>query len=250
MFRVDRAAAARQSARMEIETSLERQDWSALRAQLLDAGAAETGPLLSLRDCRALKAAYSRETLFRKRIVMARHGFGSGEYQYFDDPLPPVVAALRERLYARLAPIANEMAECLGDAADWPGDLDALRARCAAAGQTRPTPLLLKYGAGDYNCLHQDLYGAVAFPLQVVVQLSAPGEDFAGGAFVAVETRPRMQSRATALSPAQGCGVIFATRDKPRRGARGWTRSSLRHGVSTVTRGERVTLGVIFHDAA
>ncbi|HET7410159.1 MAG TPA: 2OG-Fe(II) oxygenase, partial [Paracoccaceae bacterium] len=217
-------------------------------AALDETGGAVFGPLLTAAECAALRKLWE-EDLFRSRIDMRRHGFGSGEYRYFANPLPEPIAALRAAAYRRLAPIANAWAERLDDGFRAPPTLDEMLARCHAAGQTRPTPLLLSYSAGDYNCLHQDLYGEIAFPLQLVVQLSRPGEDFAGGEFVLVEQRPRMQSRPTVLAPAQGHGVVFATSRKPRRGARGWTTSIMRHGVSQLTSGSRMTLGIIFHDA-
>ncbi len=213
-------------------------------------GGARVGPLLSPEACAALAALYDRTDLFRKRIVMARHGFGSGEYQYFADPLPEPVATLQRAAYEALAPAANRLARRLGAASDWPASFEAMRARSDAAGQTAPAPLLLKYQAGDFNCLHQDLYGAVAFPLQLAISLSRPGVDFDGGAFVLVENRPRRQSIASALTPGLGEGVVFPTRDAPRAGAKGWSRAQLRHGVSRVTRGQRMTLGLIFHGAA
>jgi hypothetical protein len=227
-------------------------DWARIEDDLDRHGAAATGvPLLAPEDCAALAALYPREDGFRSRIVMARHGFGRGEYKYFAEPLPPLVAALRAALYARLVPLANRWAERLGgEARRYPPDLAAFRAECHAAGQTRPTPLLLRYGPGDYNCLHQDLYGALAFPLQVAVLLSAPGRDFTGGEFVLTEQRPRMQSRAEVVPLAQGEGVVFAVHHRPVQGTRGTYRVALRHGVSRIRSGERFTLGVIFHDAA
>lgn len=226
-------------------------DWPRIEEDLDRYGAAATAvPLLPPDACAALAALYEREEGFRSRIVMARHGFGRGEYRYFAEPLPPVVAALREGLYPRLAPLANRWAETLGEARRYPPDLPAFRAECHAAGQARPTPLLLRYGPGDYNCLHQDLYGAVAFPLQVAVLLSAPGRDFTGGEFVLTEQRPRMQSRAEVVPLALGEGVIFAVHHRPVIGTRGPYRVALRHGVSRIRTGQRFTLGVIFHDAA
>ena len=228
-------------------------DWDGIAAALDEAGGAPTGPLLTPGECSTLRAFWD-EDRFRSRIDMRRHGFGSGEYRYFANPVPPVVSGLRAAAYRHLAPIANAWAERLGDDFRAPPTLDEMLARCHEAGQRRPTPLLLSYTAGDYNCLHQDLYGEVAFPLQLVVQLSRPGTDFTGGEFVLVEQRPRMQSRPTVLAPPLGHGVVFATSRKPRprtgQGARGWTPSVLRHGVSQVTGGARMTLGVIFHDAA
>lgn len=234
---------------MDLTERLASLDWEAIAAALDETGGAVTGPLLTAGECADLRALWE-DGRFRSRIDMRRHGFGAGEYRYFADPLPLLVAGLREAAYARLTPIANAWAERLCGPFRAPPTLDAMRALCHAAGQTRPTPLLLSYSAGDYNCLHQDLYGEVAFPLQLVVQLSRPGDDFSGGEFVLVEQRPRMQSRPTVLAPAAGEAVIFATSRKPRRGARGWVPSLLRHGVSRLTAGRRMTLGIIFHDAA
>jgi len=236
---------------MRIEARLDTQDWSAIEAGLDAFGAAATGrPLLTPAECATLAGLYARDEGFRSRIVMARHGFGRGEYKYFAEPLPPPVRALREGLYPRLAGLANRWAERLGEARRYPPDLAAFRAECRAVGQARPTPLLLRYGPGDYNCLHKDLYGALAFPLQVAVLLSAPGRDFTGGEFVLTEQRPRMQSRAEVVPLAQGEAVVFAVNHRPVQGSRGTYRVALRHGVSRVRAGERFTLGVIFHDAA
>lgn len=233
----------------DIAARLDRLDWTAISAALDEMGGARTGPIFSAEECAQLRRLWD-EGNFRSRIDMRRHGFGSGEYRYFDNPLPDPVTDLRRAAYGHLAPIANRWAENLGKDPEMPPTLDQMLARCHAAGQTRPTPLMLRYGAGDYNCLHQDLYGDIAFPLQMVVLLSEPGKDFDGGEFVLVEQRPRMQSRPTVLAPRQGEAVIFATSRKPRRGARGWTPSILRHGVSRIEAGERTTLGIIFHDAA
>lgn len=234
-----------------IEDTVAALDWARIEAELEGHGAVATGvPLLPPTDCAALAALYAAEAGFRSRIVMARHGFGRGEYKYLAEPLPPPVAALRAALYPRLVPLANRWAAALGEARRYPPDLAAFHAECHEAGQTRPTPLLLRYGAGDYNCLHQDIYGPVAFPLQVAVLLSAPGRDFTGGEFVLTEQRPRMQSRAEVVPLAQGEAVVFATRHRPVQGARGTYRVALRHGVSRLRSGERFTLGVIFHDAA
>ena len=180
---------------------------------------------------------------------MQQHGFGRGEYRYFAYPLPPLVQSLRGALYARLAPVANRWAEQLRQPAEFPDSLDAYLEKCHAAGQTKPTPLVLRYEAGDYNCLHQDLYGAHVFPLQATVLLSEPGADFAGGEFLLVEQRPRAQSRGEVVPLARGDAVIFAVRERPRRGARGFHRAKLRHGVSTIRTGLRYTLGIILHDA-
>jgi hypothetical protein len=206
--------------------------------------------LLTPHECRALAALYPEDRLFRSRVVMARHGFGRGEYRYFAYPLPADIAALRAALYARLAPIANAWNERLGLELRYPAGHAEYLARCHAASQTRPTPLLLKYGEGDYNCLHQDLYGEHAFPLQVAVLLSQPGRDFSGGEFVITEQRPRMQTRAEVLGLQQGDAAIFAVSHRPVQGVRGNYRVNLRHGVSRLRGGERHTLGIIFHDAA
>jgi hypothetical protein len=193
---------------------------------------------------------YDEVGRFRKRIVMAQHGYGSGEYQYFSYPLPPLVERLRRDAFPHLAAIANEWAERFGREERYPGDLDAYLARCHEAGQRRPTPLLLKYGHGDYNRLHQDLYGELFFPIQMTVVLSAEGKDFEGGEFVLVEQRPRMQSRAHVLRMQQGDVVFFAVREFPHAGPRGFHRVKLRHGVGELRRGERFALGIIFHDAS
>lgn len=206
--------------------------------------------LIGARDCKALVRSYAERGLFRSRVVMARHGFGRGEYSYFDYPLPEQVAALRERLYPPLAAIANRWNAALGVEARYPGDLQAFLARCHRAGQTRPTPLLLQYGEGDYNCLHQDLYGDQIFPLQVTVLLDEPGRDFSGGEFVLTEQRPRRQSRAEVVPLGRGDGVVFPVRHRPVQGSRGYYRATLRHGVSRLRSGRRHALGLIFHDAA
>jgi hypothetical protein len=244
--------ALRHTTAPSIEARVAALDWDRIAADLDARGAATAGPLLSPAECRALAGLYGEEApsaRFRSRVVMARHGFGQGEYKYFAYPLPPLVADLRAALYPRLAPVARRWAEAMGNAADLPSTLDAYTRRCHAAGQTRPTPLLLRYGAGDYNCLHQDLYGELVFPLQATILLSAPGRDFAGGEFVLVEQRPRMQSRPEVVPLGQGEAVIFPVNERPARGARGIYRVKMRHGVSRVRSGERTTLGVIFHDA-
>jgi len=227
-------------------------DWTAAGRSLDEAGVAVLGPLLDLAECRSIAALYDTEDegRFRSRIVMARHGFGRGEYKYFAAPLPPEVAALRTALYARLALVANRWSEAMGLSTRYPTEHAEFLARCHAAGQAKPTPLLLRYGPGDYNCLHQDLYGEHAFPLQVVVLLSAPGEGFEGGEFVLTEQRPRMQSRAEVVPLRQGEAAAFAVNHRPVQGTRGTYRVTMRHGVSRVRRGERHTLGIIFHDAA
>jgi hypothetical protein len=223
--------------------------WDEAELGMLGVGFARLPSLLSAAECVALRDLYSDDRRFRSRIDMARYRFGEGDYAYFDHPLPEVVARLRRDLYPPLAAIANRWAGLLGAPAAFPPDLDTFLGRCHRSGQTRPTPLLLRYRAGGHNTLHQDVYGDVTFPLQVVIGLSRPGVDYTGGELVIVEQRPRAQSRATALTLAQGEGVLVATREKPVAGARGHHRATLRHGVSTVTAGERTTLGIIFHDA-
>jgi hypothetical protein len=206
--------------------------------------------LLDAMTCRALAGLYDDETRFRSRVVMQRHNYGRGEYKYLAYPLPEPVTELRSSLYPPLAAIANEWRAALGEAVSFPSTLDGFLAECHAAGQTRPTPLLLRYGKDDFNCLHQDLYGPLVFPLQLTVLLSAPGEDFAGGEFVLVEQRPRAQSRPQVVPLAQGEAVIFPVHHRPVQGTRGVHRVTMRHGVSRVTSGVRQTLGIIFHDAA
>jgi hypothetical protein len=225
-------------------------DAAAVLAELDARGAAILPGLLDTRTCRELADGYDDAAAFRSRIVMSRHGFGQGEYQYFAYPLPPVVQELRSRLYPVLATVANQWAELMGRPERYPADLPAFLARCHEAGQTRPTPLLLRYGAGDYNCLHQDVYGAHVFPLQVACLLSEPGRDFSGGEFVLTEQRPRMQSRVLVAPLAQGDAVVFPVRDRPVRGTRSLYRATMRHGVSPLRSGRRHTLGIIFHDAA
>jgi hypothetical protein len=224
--------------------------WQEVERQLDAWGHATIPALLSPAQCRELAALYARPERFRSRIVMQRHAFGQGEYQYFAHPLPETVATLRQTAYAHLAPIANRWRKALGQDGTFPPDLDAFLASCHAAGQRRPTPLLLKYGPGDYNRLHQDLYGALSFPMQMTVLLSRPDQDFSGGAFVLTEQRPRTQSRVEVVPLAQGDAVIFAVNQRPVEGSRGSYRVTMRHGVSRVLSGERYTLGIIFHDAA
>lgn len=232
-----------------IQDRLAQLDWKAIEASLWQRGYVKTDPLLTADDCDALVALYGKDQLFRSRIDMKRFRFGEGEYKYFTYPLPPLVQSLRETIYPRLAVIANAWTKALGQPDMFPLSHDTLLAFCRRKGQTKPTPLLLRYGAGDYNCLHQDLYGTVAFPLQLTVFLSQPGRDFSGGEFLLVEQRPRAQSRGEVLAPEQGEMVIFATRHRPVQGSRGYYRVNMRHGVSTVRSGSRFTLGVIFHDA-
>jgi hypothetical protein len=223
-------------------------DLDAIRAGLDERGFHLLPRLLDPRSCEQLAAGYAADE-FRSTIVMARHGFGRGEYKYYRYPLPPLIAELRLRLYERLVPIANDWQSALGSAVRYPDRHDKFLARCRAAGQSRPTPLILRYGPGDYNCLHQDVYGETVFPLQVAVLLSSPS-DFSGGEFVLTEQRPRRQSRAHVVPLEQGDAVIFPVRDRPVRGARGFYRAQHRHGVSELRSGQRHTLGVIFHDAA
>lgn len=223
-------------------------DWAAIAAGLDARGCATTGPLLDPGQCDALAALYDQETPFRSRIVMARHGFGQGEYKYLAYPLPEPIPTLRRELFGRLAPIGDRWNEAMGIAVRYPPDHDGFLDRCHGAGQARPTPLLLRYGPGDYNCLHQDLYGEHVFPLQVAFLLSRP-DGFTGGEFVLTEQRPRMQSRAEVVALAQGEGVVFAVHQRPVQGTRGPYRVTMRHGVSRVRSGLRHTLGVIFHDA-
>ncbi|MFL4998790.1 MAG: 2OG-Fe(II) oxygenase [Xanthobacteraceae bacterium] len=224
-------------------------DWPAIAAALDVHGCATTGALLDAEECSSLAAVYADDAQFRSRVVMARHGFGRGEYKYFTYPLPPLVAELRTALYAPLAAVANGWNAALGTSTRFPDDHAGYIVRCHKAGQTKPTPLLLQYGPGDYNCLHQDLYGEHVFPLQVTVLLSRPGRDFAGGEFVLTEQRPRMQSRAEVVPLGQGEAVIFPVHHRPVRGTRGTYRVNMRHGVSRVRSGHRSTLGIIFHEA-
>lgn len=232
-----------------IATSVESFNWDAIHAELDAYGAAVIGPLLSPEQCKTLSNEYDNEDLYRSRVVMARQGFGRGEYKYFAYPLPSVIAELRKSLYPYLMKIANGWNEAMGIDIRYPAEHEAFKARCHAAGQTKPTPLILKYGAGDYNCLHQDIYGEHVFPLQVAVLLSKAGEEFTGGEFTLSEQRPRMQSRVEVVPLGQGMGVIFPVHHRPVKGARGTYRVKMRHGVSRVRSGQRFTMGVIFHDA-
>lgn len=224
-------------------------DWEALGAQLDQRGFAVTEPVLDEGECADLAALFEAGR-FRSTVEMARHRFGDGRYRYFDHPLPAPIGELRSAFYARLAPVANAWAERLGEEERYPARHEGLLERCRAAGQERPTPLILRYGEGDWNALHQDLYGEVFFPFQVLTILSRRGLDFEGGEFVLLEQRPRAQSRAHVLTPAQGAFVIFPTHHRPGAGKRGYHRAAIRHGVSTVTAGSRTALGIIFHDAA
>ena len=231
------------------ETRVSGYDWSGLAADLDVSGAAVLEHLLTPEECAAIAGLYPDASHFRSHVQMARHGFGRGEYRYFRYPLPDLLAGLRGALYGRLAPIANAWNLRLGTAIRYPDDHAAFLATCHAAGQTRPTPLLLQYGPGDFNCLHQDLYGDLAFPLQVAILLSAPGQDFTGGEFVLTEQRPRMQTRAEVVPLTQGDAVAFAVHNRPVRGSRGDYRVNMRHGVSRLRSGRRHTVGLIFHDA-
>jgi hypothetical protein len=225
-------------------------DWAGAEGELDAFGCARLPSLLTRQECAEVAGLYADAGRFRSRVVMSRHGFGRGEYQYFAYPLPPLVEALRTGLYPHLAPVANRWNAAMGLPATYPAAHADYLGRCHAAGQSRPTPLLLKYEAGDYNCLHQDLYGEHVFPLQVAVLLSQPERDFTGGEFVLTEQRPRMQSRAEVVPLAQGDGVVFAVNHRPVAGGRGTYRVNMRHGVSRLRSGRRFTLGVIFHDAA
>ena len=225
-------------------------DWSAISSDLDAQGWAVMPELLSAKECDAVASLYQKDEGFRSKIVMTRHGFGRGEYKYFAYPLPALIEALRTALYPDLAPIANRWHEAMGMDVRFPAAHAPFMKRCHAAGQNRPTPLLLQYGKDDYNCLHQDLYGEHVFPLQVAILLSQPGEDFEGGEFVLTEQRPRMQSRAMVIPLKKGDAVVFAVNSRPVQGTRGFYQCNLRHGVSKLRSGNRHTLGIIFHDAA
>ena len=224
-------------------------DWTQIVGELNSRGAAVLEKLLTPGECRSIAALYPDDSRFRSHVVMARHGFGKGEYKYFSYPLPALIGDLRNALYPRLAPLANHWNERMGIASRYPLEHAAFLDLCRQAGQRRPTPLLLQYAAGDYNCLHQDLYGDLAFPLQIAILLSAPGEDFTGGEFVLTEQRPRTQTRAEVVPLRQGDAVVFAVHHRPQQGTRGAYRVNLRHGVSRLRSGRRHTVGIIFHDA-
>jgi uncharacterized protein len=234
---------------IDIPTRVDAIDWTQATADLDAQGCAVLKSLLSPDECRAIAAFYPDDSHFRSRVVMGRHGFGRGEYKYFSYPLPELIGALRPVLYAKLCGVANRWNQAMGIDISYPATHEAFLRRCHEAGQTRPTPLLLQYEAGDYNCLHQDLYGEHVFPLQVAILLSEPGRDFAGGEFVLTEQRPRMQSRPEVVPLRQGDAVAFAVHHRPVQGTRGVYRVNLRHGVSRVRSGHRHTVGVIFHDA-
>jgi hypothetical protein len=223
--------------------------WPLIAAGLDDLGCALTEPVLTRSECRSVAGLYDHDASFRSTIDMARYRFGEGQYRYFERPLPDIVAELRAAFWPHLLPVARDWADRLGQPTPWPDDLDAWLDICHAAGQSRPTPLLLRYGPGDWNALHRDLYGDLVFPLQVVIGLDEPDADFTGGEFVMVEQRPRAQSRATVTTITQGCGVVFTTRDRPVRSARGWSAAPMRHGVSVIRSGRRRALGLVFHDA-
>jgi hypothetical protein len=225
-------------------------DWRGIAEDLAQQGNAMMEQLLSREECRAIAGLYSKDEIFRSRVVMGRHGFGRGEYKYFNYPLPPLIAGLRAAAYPRLAPLANTWNARMRIDVRFPEEHADFLARCHAAGQRLPTPLLLKYGVGDYNCLHQDLYGAHVFPLQVAILLSEPDTEFTGGEFVLTEQRPRMQTRASVAPLRQGDALIFAVRQRPVRGAKGDYRVNQRHGVSRLLSGQRFTIGIIFHDAS
>ena len=225
-------------------------DWNQIAEDLNADGNAIVKRLLSPDECDRVRALYEQQDIFRSHVVMERHSFGRGEYRYFRYPLPDLVAELRTSIYPHLAPVANRWNESMGLDVRYPAQHTGYVDRCHAAGQVKPTPLILKYGAGDYNCLHQDLYGAHVFPLQVAILLSEPNRDFTGGEFVLTEQRPRMQSRPIVVPLQKGDGVVFAVSHRPVHGKRGWYRVNLRHGVSRLHSGARYTLGIIFHDAA
>ena len=226
------------------------ENWSTHQTTLSETGFTLLPARLSYGECHELAGLFDKPELYRKTIVMQKHGYGSGEYKYFSYPLPSILDKLRHELFAELALVANDWNEKLGLPQRYPADLDTWLATCHAAGQTRPTPLILKYGSGDWNALHQDMYGELYFPFQAVIFLNQPGQDFTGGEFVLMEQRPRMQSRAIVLQPEQGQILVFTTKFRPAKGARGYYRIGMRHGVSEVKSGQRMTLGLIFHDAA
>jgi hypothetical protein len=243
------APRARVAAPLLLSERIAALDWTEVSAELDAHGCATIGPLLAAQECAQLVAGYETDERFRSRIIMARHGFGRGEYKYYTYPLPEAVATLRSALYPPLAAIANHWHEAMGIAARFPDRHTDFLERCHRAGQVKPTPLVLRYGVGDYNCLHQDIYGEHVFPLQVVFLLSRPGADFDGGELVLTEQRPRMQSRAEVIPLVQGEGAIIPVHHRPVQGARGPYRVNMRHGVSRLRGGQRHTLGIIFHDA-
>jgi hypothetical protein len=242
-------ARADQECLRAITARIDQRNWSDHRDGIDRDGSTIIEGLLSADECDALSASYDTDPPFRKTVVMARHNFGRGEYRYFKYPLPEIIDALRTALYRHLAPIANAWQSALGNDERFPAELQQLTEACHGAGQLRPTPLLLRYGADDYNCLHQDLYGEFVFPLQVAILLSRPGEEFSGGEFILTEQRPRMQSRAEVVPLDKGDAVVFPVIVRPRPGTRGYYRVNMRHGVSRVRSGQRLTAGIIFHDA-
>lgn len=233
----------------DLESRIDALDWESLEEHLWEHGYAKTSPLLTPAECGGLADLYRDDARFRKRVVMERHGYGAGEYKYFREPLPAVVQTLRYRVYARLAPVANRWMSALKSEVSYPPDLGSFLTLCRNRGQLLPTPLLLHYQTGGYNCLHRDLYGEVFFPLQLTCFLSRGGRDYTGGAFILVEQRPRAQSYAEAITTEQGECVVFPTQFRPVKGSRGYRKVSLRHGVSRITGGIRDTLGIIFHNA-
>jgi hypothetical protein len=236
-------------ARAKVARRVDKLDWAAISSVLDDVGCSLTGPVLGPPECHELTGLYSDDGRFRSTIDMARHRFGQGQYRYFDRPLPELVAELRAAFWPHLVVIAREWAGRLGQPAPWPDELDDWLGHCHLAGQTRPTPLLLRYGPGDWNALHRDLYGELVFPLQVVIGLDQPGVDYTGGEFLAVEQRLRAQSRGTTTAIGQGQGLVFTTRDRPVPSRRGWSVAPMRHGVSVLRSGRRHALGLVFHDA-
>lgn len=233
-----------------LRTRVDEIDWDGVRTGLNDIGCALTGPLLTSAEAAGIAALYPDDDRFRSTVNMSRHRFGEGEYRYFANPFPPEVVALKRALYPRLLPIARDWWGRLGREAPWPDDFDEWLRMCHAAGQTKSTVILLKYGVGDWNALHRDLYGELVFPLQVVINLSNPGVDHTGGEFLLYEQRPRAQSRGTATTIPHGHGLVFTTRDRPVASVRGWSAAPMRHGVSMIRQGTRFTLGLVFHDAA
>ncbi|MET7895842.1 2OG-Fe(II) oxygenase [Streptomyces mirabilis] len=225
-------------------------DWTALTDELNEHGHALTARLLTPDECHGIRALYDEADRFRSTVDMARHRFGSGQYRYFTNELPDLIRELRESFYPRLLPVARDWADKLRQPAPWPEDLEKWLAMCHAAGQAKSAQILLRYGPGDWNALHRDVFGAMVFPLQVVIGLDAPGVDFTGGEFIMTEQRPRAQSRGSSTTLPQGHGLIFTTRDRPVASRRGWSTGPMRHGVSTVRSGRRHTLGLVFHDAA
>lgn len=235
---------------MRVSERIDRVPWDEVRASLWSTGYARMGSLLTQAECLELRSLYEVPELFRSRIEMARFRFGRGEYQYFSYPLPEIVATMRSEIYRQLAGPASEWMAALSISAEFPPELEGFLENCHREGQNRPTPLLLRYQKGDFNCLHQDLYGSLAFPFQTIISLSRSGEEFTGGELVLVEQQPRAQSVAHAITLGQGEAVVITTRYRPAEGAKGYRRTSFRHGVSRIRSGERFTLGLIFHDAA